>query len=523
MKLLATTAIAAAVVGAGQLGVAYGLSMVRLDQDIDVTASEQWTSQLAWVTWIAMSAAAIGAIVATGLRPRWRPQPIGTGGALAIGLAAGLGSLAVLPLTMQPARSAQVAGVNEVFIIGVCATLGAAVGVFAAWAAAAKAVARWNLGTLTALVWLVALASVVPSLLPGRTPIEARLGVLEGRLIPAAVAEHTPFVTMPLLALLSGLVLGWIARGRHKSTAAVALTGLAGPALLTMAYLVAGPGAEAGFRLSPYWAAMTASGAGVLGSVLAAILRGAPSRASTSAPTTGTTEDEPKPAPAPRHASAAAPSPAPTAAAHAPTPSGTAPSRGPAALPRRDAPSQSAIAAAAVAAQRPEEQLRPSDTGVVHAGDRPHPLADLADRTPANAVASPFTSGSGTPFGQPAHHGQAHGLISPAPAAPSGPRFSGQQPDQAVAPAAASRRGWRTRKQQPTEGAPPQAAPAPGNAPFDGFATTQPAPRTGIDTAELPRVAGAPGRPPARPGAPTQPGSPQESEYVNWVNGLGSA
>ncbi|MEU4693264.1 hypothetical protein [Actinoplanes sp. NPDC023714] len=542
VKLLATTTGAAAVVGAGQLGLAYGLGVVHLDRDLDVTASDQWTSQLAWVAWFAMTAAAVGAIVGTGFRPRWLPQPIGTGGALGLGLAAGLGSLAVLPLTMQPARAAQVAGVNPVFVIGVCAVLGAAVGIFAAWAAAAKAVARWSLATLTVLAWIVALVSIAPSLLPGRTPGEVRLGVLGGSLIPGAVADHTDFVTMPVLALLSGVILGWLARGRRMSTATVALAGLAGPALLTLAYLIAGPGETTGFALNPYWGAMVASGAGVLGSVLAVIVRGAPEREGAAAASSSDT---------------AATTPAATPAADAPP------------LPRRDAPApaqQSAIAAAAAAAaQRPEAQLRPSDTGVIPAADRPHPvadrphpladrphphadrshppadrphpLADLANQAPANAPNSPFTSGTGTPFGQgpsqagPSQAGPAHaathqaaapqaapaqGRFSPSRPQEPAPRFSGQQE---AAPS--QRRGWRGRRSGPEN---PPASPA-GS--FDGFATGNPGPRTGIDTAEHPRITPRPPvvEPTSISGPPPQRGrgGRQESEYVDWVNGLGGA
>ncbi len=617
MKLLATTTAAAAVVGAGQLGIAYGLSMVRLDRDLDVTASDQWTAQLAWVAWIAMTAAAVGAIVATGLRPRWRPQPIGTGGALGIGLAAGLGALAVIPLTMQPARAASVAGVNPVFVIGVCAGLGAAAGIFAAWAAAAKAVARWSLGTLTVLVWAVALISIAPSLLPGRTPAAPiRLGVLEGNLIPAAITEHTPFVTMPVLALLAGLICGLVARGRRLSTLAVALSGLAGPALLTVAYLIAGPGEGTRFDLNPYWAAMIASGAGVLGSVLAAVLRSSADLSSSAA----TASASPSPASSSAAArdaagrdsagrdsagrdsagrdsagrdSAGRDSAGRGAAAGGAPGTESGPSRDrtpePTPLPRRDtagqaAPNPSAIAAAAAAAaQRPAEQLRPSDTGVLPAVDRPHPLADLANQSPATAPNSPFASGSGSPFGQPpsatpaygqqhptgqsfsqppagapsagqhAHaastgHQPAHGpstgrqspgappagrqpQASPSPGQPQGSpsfdqqssgaaqRFSGQQE-----PNPSPRRGWRTRRSA-QENPPPPA----GNS-FDGFATGNPGPRTGIDTAEHPRITAAMPRPPAieptsisGPPAQRGPRGQQESEYVNWVNGLGGS
>ena len=404
LKLLAATTTAAAVVGAGQLGIAYGLGMVRLDQTLEITQRDQWTAQLAWVAWITMTAAAIGAVVATGLRPRWSPRPVGGGGALAMGVAAGIGALAVLPLTMQPARAARVAGVQPVLVIGICAGLAAAIGIFAGYAAAARAVARWSLTTVSLVVWAVALISVAPSLTPGDTPTPVRLGVLEGDLIPASVTEYTAFATMPVIALLAGLLLGWAARSRKLSTPAVALSGLAGPAMLTLAHLIAGPGSASGLGLNPYWAAMTASGAGVLGSVLAAVVRAAPDRAPTAKP--GDSSAEP-----------GTPSAQPGASSDSPA---DADAESTAGLPRRDAPQQSAIAAAAAAAaQRPEDQLRPSDTGVFSVADRPHPLQDLAA---APAAGSPFSSGSGNPFSkgpaQPTANTPPHG-------APSGMRQSG--------------------------------------------------------------------------------------------------
>ncbi|WP_430780473.1 hypothetical protein [Actinoplanes sp. G11-F43] len=609
LKLLAATVTAAVVVGAGQLGIAYGLGMVRLDQTLEITQRDQWTAQLAWIAWMTMTAAALGAVVATGLRPRWSPRPIPAGGALAMGLAAGIGALAILPLTMQPARDAQVAGVQPVLVIGICAGLGAAIGIFAAYAAAARAVARWSIATVSVLVWAIALTSVVPSLKSGGTPTPARLGVLEGSLIPAAVTEYTLFATMPAIALLTGLIIGWIARGRRMSTTAVALSGLAGPALLTLAYLIAGPGSSAGFELSPYWAAMTASGAGVLGSVLAAIVRSAPETSP------GTEPDAPASTPPD-----AAPEPEP--------PAGTKPepASGRAGLPRRDVPNQSAIAqAAAAAALRPEDQLRPSDTGIFSlGGDRPHPLRDLAASSATPAASSPFSSGSGNPFHQggptsahpqvqPGGHPQAqpggrpqaqpgggypqssggqhhspggqqhssgghaqasaaghrtptgaHATIPgqrtptgahaqvPAPqsaaqfAAPPSipaqvaglapaqvdgpdtePRFSGQQPAKG---SGGLRRGWRTRRGSPE---PEQSAALTGDTgSFNGFGANQPAPRTGLDTAEHPRtpeptVVSAPpphpqpvGPPPSAP-TPRNSRRGREDDYVGWVNGLG--
>src|SRR5689334_21332751 len=79
---------------------------------------------------------------------------------------------------------------------------------------------------------------------------------------------------MPALALVTGAILGYAARRRQLPLLTIALAGLPGPALLTLAYLIAGPGSGADhYQVVPYWAAMTATGAGVLGSVLAAVLR----------------------------------------------------------------------------------------------------------------------------------------------------------------------------------------------------------------------------------------------------------
>ncbi|WP_203825466.1 hypothetical protein [Actinoplanes palleronii] len=521
VKLLAATALAAAVIGAGQLGIAYGLGVVRLDRILDVTARDQWTAQLAWVAWITMTAAAIGATIATGLRPRWLPRPVGGGGALGVGIAAGLGSLAVLPLTMQPARAAQVAGVQPVFVIGLAAGLGAAAGIFAGWAAAAKPAARWNVAALSSLMWIVALVSVVPSLLPGHTPIAIRLGVLSGSLIPAAVAGHTAFLTMPTLALLAGLAVGWAARGNRLPTLAVGLAGLAGPALLTVAYLIAGPeGAATGFRADPYWSAMTACGAGVLGSVLVAIVRGAPATTASSAP-------------------AAAPVSQPPSVREEEDP--------PPALPHRDAPAQSAIAQASAAAA-----VHPADTGVIataagtpnnpFSGGTGSPFRSGAPFPPA-PVAAPYpTHPAPTPY--PSHPAPTPNQAPPqAPAPENPPRFSGQQPTPA-----SGGRGWRSRG----KATPPPPPPAPGADSFNGFTAGPPSGRSGSVTAEQPRVPaprgsashGSTSHGPASHGPashgpashgpvvePTSISGPhgsgpgrkprQETDYVDWVSGLG--
>jgi hypothetical protein len=279
-----------ALAGASQLGVAYGLGVVRLTRVFDVTTRDQWTAQLAWVAWFAMVAAVIGALAGarflqradgpadvaggTGTSGDTDPADPGLWTNLALAVVAGLGASAVVPLTMQPARTAQVAAVSPTLVIGICATLGALVGVFAGYAALAHLVARWSLGVVIGVAWLIAIVSVAPSL-GAHDPLPAvRLGVFDAGFLAPGTTQRFALFTMPAVALLAGAALGWAARRRGFSAVVIGLAGLPGPALLMLAYLIAGPG-EGGqrYQVVPYWAATAAVGTGVLGAVLAAMIR----------------------------------------------------------------------------------------------------------------------------------------------------------------------------------------------------------------------------------------------------------
>ncbi|HEY0002381.1 MAG TPA: hypothetical protein VGB74_18160 [Actinoplanes sp.] len=327
-KLTGITVGAAALAGASQLGLAYGLGILRLTRVLEVTTRDQWTAQLSWAAWIAMTAATVGAMTGRAYLPR----PSGVGTRIGMAVAAALGAAIVVPLTMQPARSGQVAGVHPAFVIGVCAALGAVVGGFAAYAALSRAASRWGLAAVGTAIWIIAVISVGPSL-AGADSLPARLGVLDAAFLDESLTPRTALLTMPLLALVSGALLGWNARRRGMSTLTIALAGLPGPALLTVAYLIAGPGEGADrYQAVPYWGAMTAAGAGVLGSVLTAVLRRGPATDGTWA---------------------------------RPEPSKPTPDRPP--LPKRDARPESAIARAAVdgAVQRPDEKPRPPQAAAI--------------------------------------------------------------------------------------------------------------------------------------------------------------
>ena len=378
-KLLSATLGVGALAGASQLGLAYGLGIVRLTRVLDVTTRDQWTAQLAWVAWFPMVAAVVGALVGLQLLRRWVPEAPkpGLGLELALAFAAAIGAAVVVPLTMQPARTAQIEGVDPVVVIAICAGLGALVGVFAAWAALAQPIARTSLATMGIAVWAIALISVAPSLAPSDPLPAVRLGVFDAGFLSPAVTQRTALATMPALALMIGAALGWLARRQELPTLTIALAGLPGPALLTIAYLVAGPGAgDDRYQVVPYWAAMTATGAGVLGSVLAAVLRRGPGP-----------EDEEE-----------------------------LPEEEKPVLPKRTSQQDSAIAAAAARPVSPATgelpKLRAADTGVFNLPPGASPSDPAA---PSQAVPPPPESFSAAP---PAPSGPAS---RPGPASPSGP------------------------------------------------------------------------------------------------------
>ncbi|SNS86597.1 DMSO reductase anchor subunit [Asanoa hainanensis] len=258
--------------GAGQLGFAYGLGVVRFARDFEQSPG-QWTAHLAWVAWFAMLAAVAGALAGAWLAARDDLRPT-LGSRVAVAVAGGVGAMAVAPLAMLPSRVATIPSGNAVTIAGLSAVLGALVGVFAAVAVLSQRVVGLNLGAVTVVVWLVALLSVAPSLGPDDPLPAVRLGVLDASWLGGSLAQRLAVIVMPAIALAAGAGIGLLARWRGLPVIPVAVSGVVGPALLALAYLIAGPGDDPDrYQAAPYWGALIAVAAGGLGSVLAAVAR----------------------------------------------------------------------------------------------------------------------------------------------------------------------------------------------------------------------------------------------------------
>lgn len=302
--LLAALGVAA-LTAAGQLGFAYGLGVVRFARVFDVAADARWAALLAWMTWFAVVAAIAGA-AGGALAARRSGLPTATvGPRLALAGAAAVGALTVAPLSMQPARAAQLASGDPVLTAGLAAGLGALAGLFAALAMLSQRPVGWNIIVAVGGVWLVTLLSVAPSLGPTDPLPDVRLGVLDPASLSGAARARLAVLTMPALALVAGVVSGGLARLRAYPTLTAAASGAVGPGLVTLAYLAAGSGGADAYQAGPYWGALIAAGAGALGSVLASVVR-MPTRSAVSR-LPGATQ----PAPPPTHRAAPAPDPSP--------------------------------------------------------------------------------------------------------------------------------------------------------------------------------------------------------------------
>ncbi|MGW3610254.1 hypothetical protein ACWD6N_10255 [Micromonospora sp. NPDC005163] len=272
-NLLLTSLGMGVLAAAGQLGVAFSFGIVQLASASAGATVNQWPAQLVWVGWFAAHAAVAGTVVTARLARRHGLLE-STGRLTAIAAAAALGATVVAPLCVRPAQAAERFSVDPIWAVGICATVGALVGVGAAIAALAKPPLGWSMTAVGGVVWLLAFVSVVPSLATAGPLPAVRLGVLESAGLNADAASRQAILILPAVALLIGAVTGGLARRRGHPPLVNLATGMAGTVLVAFAYLTAGPGdAVDRYQITPYYGALLAVAAGVLGSAAAASFR----------------------------------------------------------------------------------------------------------------------------------------------------------------------------------------------------------------------------------------------------------
>lgn len=261
-RTLLTAFGTSAVIGLAQLGAAFGLTIVDWRDD----TAGLWSANMAWTTWLAAISAISGALFAR------ESESI----ALRVGavLSAGLGASVIAPLMALPARDpGKVALPGTPFL---AVAIGVATGMALALIAMAVRPVAWSLMASTGLVWLLALLSAFapigdPTVPPGQLGVWGTWAGVTGALGKRGLALAPPLI---IGSLLIGIIVAWIGSANGRGHRVAAASGVAGPLLVTVAYMVAGPGtgstvdSMSAFLIGPY-----AALAGLIGSLAVSALR----------------------------------------------------------------------------------------------------------------------------------------------------------------------------------------------------------------------------------------------------------
>jgi hypothetical protein len=260
-RTLGTAVGTGVVVGAGQLGVAYGLGILRWDDDL---GRPTWHAQLTWLCLMASVSVIAGATAGRWSARRWA-LPDGLPVRLIASLAAAVGGVIMVPLVLHPARTAHVAEPGSPELTAVLAVAaGLVVGVIAAVAVLSLPTVAGNITATITWLWTAALVSAVWTIGRGEVWGSAHLGLL-----PAAGA-WIPVVMLVIPGLIAVTVAA-VARFGGSGPVLVSVSGLAGPALVATAYVVGAPGG--GEQSTTYRYALVAVTVAAALSVVVAVAR----------------------------------------------------------------------------------------------------------------------------------------------------------------------------------------------------------------------------------------------------------
>lgn len=289
VRLLVNSAVVACVCVAAQLGAGDALGIIAWDGPHDAAT---WRALLTWLAFSYAVAVLAGAIVGHGSarfataaqesaqserdrssRASRRRQGTGQGAAsrvVASVLAAG-GAAAAIGLAWLPARDVTPPmNVDPGLVVSLTAGAGVVVGLVLALVSLAARPVGAGLAATVAWLWLVAIAAAVAGLAQGAPYAAPRLGVPDAPSLLVATEWTGPRV-MIIMAVLVGATVAGVARWRGAARLGAALAGFGGPAVVASAYLVAGAGERGGPQYEPYFAALLATGAGLVASVLVAM------------------------------------------------------------------------------------------------------------------------------------------------------------------------------------------------------------------------------------------------------------
>jgi len=266
----------AVLVAAAQLGVGQALGIVGWDASF-VGSDSGWRALLTWIGFC--YAVAVLAGTAVGRRAiRRRTRGEGFAARVIAVIAAVVGAALAVGIAWLPARGARPpVSVHPELVVAMTAAAGIVVGAVLSLVALSAPPVAGAVRATTTWIWLVAIGSAVAGVLTHKPYDAPRLAVLDAPSLVPSSWWSGPNLMIGVAAVL-GLAVAAVARFGGARRIGIGLSGLAGPAIVAAAYLIAGAGGG-GDQVGPFRASLIAVAAGACASIAVAV-PGQPSHSS---------------------------------------------------------------------------------------------------------------------------------------------------------------------------------------------------------------------------------------------------
>lgn len=250
---MATAFLFATVMAAAQVGTASMLGALRMDGDFDADA---WTGRLTLLCWFTVTSVIAGAYAGS--------RASGSGTRLSASFAAGLGGALGASIALYPARAATLPQGDARLMASIALGFAAITGLILAFGLLSARSLGWNVAVTSILVWgLLAVAVAAHA-------TDIRLGQLDTPGLSRSFVHSLSLWGLPAALGVLSLITAVVARFRGHNRAAVAFSGLAGPATIALAYAIAGPGVSDAQKI-PWTSALITVAAGLAASLLVAL------------------------------------------------------------------------------------------------------------------------------------------------------------------------------------------------------------------------------------------------------------
>ncbi len=267
VKLIWNSLGVAVVAAAAQLGAAQALGIVRWTNPYQPGGGDSWSALLTWIVFIYAVSVLGGASVGRRAvrRPgRWEATLV----RVIAALSAAVGAAGAIGLAMIQARGAvPPVNVHPDLLVALVAAAGVVAGLILAVVALFVPPVAGGVRASVAWIWLAAIGSALPELITHRPAASPELGVFDLPSLRALSWWPGPYVMIVVAGLL-GLAVALVARWGGAHRVGIALSGLAGPAIIAGSYAIAGIGD--GDRTA-FLASLYAAGAGLVLATLVAL------------------------------------------------------------------------------------------------------------------------------------------------------------------------------------------------------------------------------------------------------------